>query len=610
MKRTGTRWIATVLLAVLCTAFYPGPALAAGHDESHNGAESPDAVMEYYEQHREYASALGIAIIDLQDTGLYYLGGIRPDANYVYEWGSCTKVITWVCVMQLVEQGKIDLDADIRTYLPAGYLTRLKYDAPVTMLNLMNHDAGFQEILSLFVEDPAEIQPLWRELKENQPPQIWKPGDTVAYSNFGAALAGYIVECVSGEDYCDYVAGHIFVPLGMEHTAIRPDQSDNDWVSARRRNETCCFIAQDGGMINLGACLLYTTLYPAGAACGTIEDFSRFVRALIPDGNGRCLLFEKDGTLSDLYEPTLHYADGKTARNAHGMWAYQFGNGLFGHGGNSAGFSSIFVIDPVAQKACAIMTNVAGESVFNYGLLPVIFGDYQWDGEAPANAGELSGLYYSSRGYYPHSFLKINCSALLGVLNMKRFQEDFTITWISDRVFLAGDRTSTMTFFITDDGTLQSMADDLQVKSATSYYFEVALLILYALSALYAFAALTARGLRRIVPFMRKKASGKTPPRSRRPVPLACMAGSIVFMLLMLALSLLSGAPLPRLLPTLAVFGCLATAGSIAAFILGVTQFWKNADVRRSFSGIATLAASLIVLANVAYWELFNFWSL
>jgi CubicO group peptidase (beta-lactamase class C family) len=170
-------------------------------------------------------------MIDNGNTELYYLGDIENNPDFVFDWGSCTKVITWVSVMQLVEQGKLDPNADIRTCLPEGFLTRLKYDEPITMLNLMNHDAGFQDMSAdLFTEDKSKIPTLAEALKKNQPPQIRKPGEVVAYSNFGAALAGYIVECVSGQDYGDYVISNIFSPLGMVHTSIKDDHSDNQWV--------------------------------------------------------------------------------------------------------------------------------------------------------------------------------------------------------------------------------------------------------------------------------------------------------------------------------------------------------------------------------------------
>ena len=428
--------IVSVFITIVLATIFPFSVIAAEND----------VIRDYYEDNKDQAASLGIAVIDDQNTGLYYLGDIENDPDYVFDWGSCTKALTWVSVMQLAEQGKIDLNTDISTYLPEGFLTRLKYDEPITMLNLMNHDAGFQDMDGeLFTEDKSKIPPLDKVLKDNQPPQIWKPGEVVAYSNFGAALAGYIVERVSGQCYGEYVVSHIFAPLGMEHTAIKPDHSDNQWVVNKRETEKCYWISRDGEKTDLGSGALAYGIYgPAGSACGTIEDFAKFVKALIPDDN-KCPLFEKDGTLAEIYNPTLYYAGG-TPRNAHGMWTEQFGSGLFGHGGNTAGFSSNFMIDPITQKAYAVMTNVRSEAAFCHEPLHLIFGDYNWGGKDFAACEDISGRYNSMRNYYRHGFHKFD--NIRNTLSVEKSKQDnvyslsfkgevfATLTQVSDRVFL------------------------------------------------------------------------------------------------------------------------------------------------------------------------------
>lgn len=121
------------------------------------------------------------------------------------------KTMIWVSALQLYEQGKLDLEADIRTYLPDGFLTKLKYDDPITMIDLMNHRGGWQEALyTIQVTDESDIMPLGEALKYSEPPQVFRPGEVEAYSNWGAALAGYIIECVSGMDYGEYLHKNIF----------------------------------------------------------------------------------------------------------------------------------------------------------------------------------------------------------------------------------------------------------------------------------------------------------------------------------------------------------------------------------------------------------------
>ena len=153
----------------------------------------------------------------------------------VYEWGSCSKLLVWISVMQLYEQGLIELEEDIRTYLPEGFLTKLQYDEPITMLHLMNHTAGWQEtIYTVEVSEEKNIVSLEEALKNTEPPQVYIPGEYTAYSNWGTALAAFIVQQVSGMDYAEYVQKNIFEQLNMRHTSIGADYRDNEWVKAKR----------------------------------------------------------------------------------------------------------------------------------------------------------------------------------------------------------------------------------------------------------------------------------------------------------------------------------------------------------------------------------------
>ena len=131
--------------------------------------------------------------------------------------GSAGKLFTWTAVMQLVEEGKLDLDADINTYL--DFEIPDTYPEPITMAHLMTHMAGFEEQLAaLLAEDEQDVLPLREFLIRYMPERVYPPGEYFAYSNYGTALAGYIVERVSGEPYEQYVTDHILKPLGMEHS--------------------------------------------------------------------------------------------------------------------------------------------------------------------------------------------------------------------------------------------------------------------------------------------------------------------------------------------------------------------------------------------------------
>jgi CubicO group peptidase (beta-lactamase class C family) len=134
--------------------------------------------------------------------------------------GSVSKLFTWTAVMQLVEQRKLDLDADVNTYLDFEIPPR--EGKPITLRNILTHTPGFEEqIKNLMFADAAKIEPLDQTLKRWVPTRVFAPGTTPAYSNYATALAGYIVARTSGVSFDDYIDQHILTPLGMKQATFR-----------------------------------------------------------------------------------------------------------------------------------------------------------------------------------------------------------------------------------------------------------------------------------------------------------------------------------------------------------------------------------------------------
>lgn len=146
---------------------------------------------------------------------------VSPEAT-LFRPGSISKTFTWTAVMQLVEHGKLDLDRDINDYL--DFQVPHTFGRPVTLRNLMTHTAGFEEVIKdLMVNRPDDLPSLQAFVKTHQPKQIYAPGTIPAYSNYGADLAGYIVEHVSGLPFEQYIQQNIFGPLGMTRaTFVQP----------------------------------------------------------------------------------------------------------------------------------------------------------------------------------------------------------------------------------------------------------------------------------------------------------------------------------------------------------------------------------------------------
>src|SRR5207249_7317713 len=146
---------------------------------------------------------------------------VSPETT-LFRPGSISKTFTWTALMQQVELGKVNLDHDVNEYL--DFRIPATYSKPITVRNVMTHTPGLDETVEeLFVSDAKAFKQLGDYLKQYLPARIYPPGTIPAYSNYGATLAGYIVQRVSGEPFNDYINEHIFKPLSMTHsTFVQP----------------------------------------------------------------------------------------------------------------------------------------------------------------------------------------------------------------------------------------------------------------------------------------------------------------------------------------------------------------------------------------------------
>ena len=366
-------------------------------------------IDEYITTYEKGLASAEVAVFDKGGTiftGYYGYSDIEnsipADENTVYEWGSASKLLVWTCVMQLWEQGKIDLETDIREYLPEGFLKKLQYeDETITMKNLMSHNAGWQESFyeNQYATEEELDKSLEAALQRCEPYQAYHVGEYTAYSNWGTALAAYIVEYVSGEDYVDYVHKHIFEPLEMEHTCLEPHRSDNEWVRNKREELKCYYRgAEEKYNEDYGVCDSWAQLYPAGAAIGTLEDITTFAQAFVAE---ECPFFEKEETRELMFTATSYYGDSDIAKNCHGFWTSEYAVQTIGHAGNSHGCTANLVFDPESGLGVVVLVNEPGEGMFSYGIPSLIFGDVR-DSERLKNAviteeREISGFYTAKR---------------------------------------------------------------------------------------------------------------------------------------------------------------------------------------------------------------------
>ena len=285
-----------------------------------------------------------------------------PDRTLV-RIGSTSKLFTWTAVMQLVEQGKLDLNADVNRYLdfkitpPSG--------RAITMNDLMTHRGGFEEGLKdVLATDPKLLKTNEAYLKENQRPILFPAGTVPAYSNYGTSLAGYIVERVSGQKYDDYIEQHILAPLGMRHTSARlplPTALVPDMSKGYMRSDQAPRPFE-----------LITTA-PAGSVSATGADMANFMIAQLQGGRFGDAQILRPETAALMQRPEGAQRPGFDAM-AHGyFWGRRNGQLVIGHGGDTVVFHTDMNLLPERNVGFFVSFNSRGENDSVYGARDRLF---------------------------------------------------------------------------------------------------------------------------------------------------------------------------------------------------------------------------------------------
>jgi len=288
--------------------------------------------------------------------------GILVDNDTVFDWASISKLLVWTSVMQLVEQGRLDLNTDIREYLPEGFFKRLRFDKPITMYNLMHHNAGWSiRLTDSMVSSKENVVSLEEALRRFEPAQLFEPGTVNNYSNYGVSVAGYIVECISGQPYYKYVNENIFSVLGMNDTALHSFQIDNPSISDRR-DTVKGYIPMNGVLTPSPWGRIFFSDYPCGGAIGTAADMAKFLAALTPSEGEQSHLFRNETTLNEMLSASYSYGDGIPGI-AHGFFEESFSVRTLMHSGNLPDAASRITFAPESGFGFIVMTNTANQAI-------------------------------------------------------------------------------------------------------------------------------------------------------------------------------------------------------------------------------------------------------
>ncbi|MBR4200594.1 MAG: beta-lactamase family protein [Oscillospiraceae bacterium] len=518
-------------------------------------------------------------------------------AETVYDWGSISKTFVWVSAMQLWEQGKLDLDADIRSYLPEGFFHNLQYDDPITMKHLMNHQGGWGESTYDFsAKTPAQVRSLRDALQATEPKQVFRPGTVASYSNWGAALAGYVIECITGEEFYDYVHAHILEPLGMEHTSFAPDHSDNEWVKAQRET-LCCYEVGSiiSGVRALGTCDRYIELYPCGSAVGTIGDLAKYAQSLVDDS---APLFASPETQEILFSPSSFVAQSDIPSFYHGFAKIDFAVPVFGHDGGTLGCTAQMLFDRESKIGFVALTNQRGG-------MPPQWEDYALElfGEASlSDVGDLSSHRQKQiSGYYlPNRSFQNGIWLYHTYFSAVNLDQEGTLHEIRDGAYRADVDGTILGLGTLDDGRKFIQIEVGSFTEARMYVPKMILFTGYILAALISVYLLCIK--------RRVKKAGKAQMLSGEAV---ISAGQLAKIVSFLSLIVVSGFMYFGVVRTAGVlFGILqmlCAAICTAALLTAVVRICRRNGGSILRSGMH-IAGNAIAVAVIIGFEMYHFW--
>jgi CubicO group peptidase (beta-lactamase class C family) len=279
----------------------------------------------------------------------------RPDSNSIYSVASVSKTVLVTAVMQLYEQGLIDLDADINDYLPISIRNPNYSNKKITARMLLTHTSGLAwpvddyKVPGFYDYYPLDSAPPLNEwIPQYVLPggshyviAVWKntvPGDRELYSNIGTAILGYLVEVISGTDFNTYCRQNIFIPLGMNSTSYAYADLEMDKVVAKYWE-------------NYQRIDPYRQLhFPAQSLKTTLEDYSCLLIAYMNGGVYKGTRILQENTIEQilqLYNP---------ASGICLIWKKTIG-GWYEHQGGEPGVATQVEFHPDKKVALIIFSN-------------------------------------------------------------------------------------------------------------------------------------------------------------------------------------------------------------------------------------------------------------
>jgi len=588
-------------------------------------------------QMEEYHIA-GAAVSVVKDGKLFFAKGygyadlergvpVDPEQT-IFRIGSVGKLFTWTAVMQLVEQGKLDLDADVNTYL--DFRIPDTYPQPITLKHLMTHTSGLEDRwYGSVVSDAKDVVPVREFLISHMTARVRPPG-YAGYSNYNAILAGYIVARMSGQPYDEYIQEHILDPLGMVHSTARspipPDLRPLASVGYTYGDGVFQafpdFIGQPAGL-------------PSGAHQASVTDMARFMIAHLQNGRysdanipeGRIL---KESTAQQMHT-TLYTPDPRLLGTAYGLFDWSDnGQQTLGHTGYSPPMYGLLLLLPDQNLGVYVVYNskVGGGLTTQHSGFQRAFFDHYYPASAvapiqppadfAARAGRFMGSYrYSSSplkvirlfGEYTAEISDPGDGTLLLTLegNKWRFVE------VEPLYFRRADGQFGMVFREDDRGRITHMFTDIMPQYATvklGWYETTGFNMALILGCVLIFLSMIPVGLIRLIRERRRSDARKPASRGARGAHWIILGISVLNLLFLAGVALWGEQQNVLLDPPLILklvlgLGVLSAVLTVSALVYTVIS-WK-----KGYWGIAArLYYTLVTVAAVAFVWLLDYWNL
>jgi CubicO group peptidase (beta-lactamase class C family) len=340
------------------------PALQEKVSETAEGFQVPGVAVGIMVDGREECAFHGVTSTE---------NPLPVNEDTLFQYGSTGKTFTATAMLRLVEEGRVDLEAPVRTYVPELRLKDEDVARTVTVFHLFNHTAGWEgdlmedmgagdDCLVRYVERMATIE------------QVSPPGESVSYNNASLSLAGRVIEKVTGHTYEHAMKELVLQPLGLTHCYFFP----NDIMT--RRFAAGHSQSQDGTITVTRPWAIPRSSNPAGGIAGDTGDLLTWARFHLGDGtaaDGTRILSE--GMLRRMQEPTIE-TPGSALGDAVGIsWLLRDVDGvrLVGHGGDTIGQHSAFTMVPERGFAIASLTNCGPNgNQFNEAIVRWALAEY------------------------------------------------------------------------------------------------------------------------------------------------------------------------------------------------------------------------------------------